>query len=57
MATHSSILAWEIPWTEGCGAGVERSQTRLKRLTVTYLLLKYFLWSELTQGLTTTMSE
>ena len=20
MATHSSILAWEIPWTEGPGA-------------------------------------
>ena len=19
MATHSSILAWEIPWTEKCG--------------------------------------
>ena len=22
MATHSSILAWEIPWTEGPGGGV-----------------------------------
>ena len=21
MATHSSILAWEIPWTEGPGVG------------------------------------
>ena len=21
MATHSSILAWEIPWTEELGAG------------------------------------
>ena len=20
MATHSSILAWEIPWTEECGS-------------------------------------
>ena len=19
MATHSSILAWEVPWTEECG--------------------------------------
>ena len=31
MATHSSILAWEIPWTEEPGAlqsmdGVEKSQ-------------------------------
>ena len=27
MATHASIFAWEIPWTEelgrGCGVGVE----------------------------------
>ena len=31
MATHSSILAWEIPWTEGPGGlqsvGLQRSQT------------------------------
>ena len=26
MATHSSILAWEIPWTEEPG-GVAKSQT------------------------------
>ena len=34
MATHSSILAWRIPWTEEPG-GVQsttESQTRLKRL-------------------------
>ena len=34
MATHSSILAWEIPWTEEPGGlqvhGVAKSQTRLK---------------------------
>ena len=33
MATHSSILAWEIPWTEEPGGlqvhGVAKSQTRL----------------------------
>ena len=33
MATHSSILAWEIPWTEECGRlqsmGSQKSQTRL----------------------------
>ena len=38
MATHSSILAWEMPWTEkpgglwsgACGVhGVEKSWTRL----------------------------
>ena len=32
MATHSSILAWKIPWTEEPGAtvrGIAKSQTRL----------------------------
>ena len=33
MATHSSILAWEIQWTEGAWRatvhGVAKSQTRL----------------------------
>ena len=33
VATHSSILAWEIPWTEEPGGlwpmGLQRSQTQL----------------------------
>ena len=33
MATHSSILAWEIPWTEEIGGvqsiGSQKGQTRL----------------------------
>ena len=34
MATHSSILAWEIPWTEEPGGlhiihGIAKSQTQL----------------------------
>ena len=33
MATHSSTLAWEIPWTEEPGGlhsmGSQKSQTRL----------------------------
>ena len=33
MATHSSILAWKIPWTEEPGGlrsmGLGKSQTRL----------------------------
>ena len=34
MATHSSILAWRIPWTEESGGlhvvhGVTKSRTRL----------------------------
>ena len=37
MATHSSILAWRIPWTEEPG-GVQsmglQSWTRLKRLSM-----------------------
>ena len=33
MATHSSILAWKIPWTEEPGklvSGVAKSQTQLR---------------------------
>ena len=34
MATHFSILAWEIPWTEEPGGlqstGSQKSQTRLR---------------------------
>ena len=34
MATHSSILAWEISWTEETGGlqstGSQKSQTRLR---------------------------
>ena len=37
MATHSSILAWKIPWTEEPGRltvhGVTKSQTQLNDLT------------------------
>ena len=37
MATHSSILAWEIPWTEEPGGlqsmGLQKSWTGLKRLS------------------------
>ena len=40
MVTHSSILAWEIPWTEEpgrlqvpCDQGVTKSQTRLRDRT------------------------
>ena len=29
MATHSSILAWEIPWTEGYSPWGRKSQTQL----------------------------
>ena len=35
MATHSSILAWRIPWTkEPIVLRVAKSQTQLKRLSV-----------------------
>ena len=36
MATHSSVLAWRIPWTEESGRlqfTELQSQTRLKRLS------------------------
>ena len=40
MATHSRILAWEIPWTEEPGGlrsmGSQKSQTRLSDWTTIY---------------------
>ena len=36
MATHSSIVAWRIPWTEETGGlvhSVTKSQTQLKQLS------------------------
>ena len=42
MATHSSILAWEIPWTEEPGGlqcmGVTKSRTRLSDFPFTFHL-------------------
>ena len=39
MAAHYSILAWEIPWTEGPrglqSIGSQKSQTRLSNQTTT----------------------
>ena len=39
MANQSSILAWEIPWTEEPGGlqsiGLQKSQTRLSEETTT----------------------
>ena len=44
MATHSSILAWEIPWTEEPGRlqsmGSQKSWTRLSDSTATTNLLR-----------------
>ena len=40
MATHSSILAWKIPWTEEPGRlqslGLQKSRTRLSDFTFTF---------------------
>ena len=36
MATHSSILAWKIPWTE------ERGRATVHRVTKTWTQLSYF---------------
>ena len=39
MATHSSTLAWKIPWTEEPGRlqhGVGKSQTQLSDFTFTF---------------------
>ena len=42
MATHSSILAWRIPWTEGPG------QATVHRVTKSWILLKQFAHMQLT---------
>ena len=43
MATHSSILAWEIPWTEEPGGlqpvRSQKGQTQLRNLTTTASLI------------------
>ena len=54
MATHSSILAWRIPWVEEPGRwqamGLQKSQTQLSDQTaitkplVASLILKTILW-------------
>ena len=40
MATHSSTLAWKIPWTEERGRlhGVAKSQARLSNFTHSTLI-------------------
>ena len=50
MATHSSILAWKIPWTEEVGYvhGVAKGQTQLsththKRVNIKTLALKKYI--------------
>ena len=47
MATHSSILAWKIPWTEEPGRlqsmGLQ-SQTRLRDLTSLHFIYIYIDW-------------
>ena len=42
MATHSSILAWRIPWTEEMTVqGVTKSQTQLKCLSMHTCIFVY----------------
>ena len=48
MATHSSIVAWKIPWTEEPGRlqstvhGIAKSRTRLSDFTsLLHILYKY----------------
>ena len=43
MATHSSVLAWRIPWTEKPGrlqSIGSQSQTQLKRLGSSSIMIK-----------------
>ena len=46
MATHSSIIAWKIPWTEKPGGiqsrGSQKSWTGLKRLGTSTQMSNYY---------------
>ena len=46
MATHSSILAWRIPWTEELGGlqstGRKESDTASLSLSLIYIYIKDF---------------
>ena len=48
VATHSSILAWEIPWTEEPGGlwpmGLQKSQTQFSNYTTTTISLCAYLY-------------
>ena len=48
MATHSSILAWRIPWTEEPGRLLSMGSKRVRHNTVTdtftFIDLMYLLW-------------
>ena len=48
MATHSSILAWEIPWTEKSGGasvhGVTTEQlNKITKMTITTINKNFFI--------------
>ena len=45
MATHSSILAWRIPWTENHGGlqTIRSQRVRYERVTNTFTFSLYFI--------------
>ena len=40
MATHSSTLAWKIPWTEDTVHGVTKSRTQLRDITSLLIVIE-----------------
>ena len=48
MATHASILAWEVPWTEKPGAlqsmGSQSDMTKQLTLSLFHYMIKVFTW-------------
>ena len=46
MATDSSILAWEISWTEEPAGGVTKSRTQLSTHTHTHTHRSWVAWME-----------
>ena len=45
MATHSSVLAWRIPWTEELGGLQSMGSQRVGHNWVTDTLTKQFTWA------------
>ena len=43
METHSSILAWEIPWMEEPRGGSQKIQTQLSDNNIYYIYIYYYI--------------
>ena len=56
MATHSSVLAWRIPWMEDSGGlqsvGSQRIRNNWRNFTCMHVFTRYWRWSKTTDCIT-----